>query len=117
MPFTPPLSLISTTQKTQINNNNKNIYKKTFNNTMQKRNRPEILFPWKIRHSETLKRNIPYSQALRLKRICTTKEDFSEQSKAVTKRLVERGYNVNEIQQQILKTFTIERAHLLNQNN
>ena len=58
-----------------------------------------------------------YSQALRLKRICTTKEDFREQSKPLTKRLVERRYNKNEIQQQILNTFTIERAHLLNQKN
>ena len=29
--------------------------------------------------------------------------------------LVERAYNKNEIQQQVSKTFTIERAHLLNQ--
>ena len=33
----------------------------------------------------------------------------------LTKRLVERGYNENEIQQQISKTFTIERADLPNQ--
>ena len=33
----------------------------------------------------------------------------------LTKRLVERGYSENEIKQQISKTFTIERAHLLNQ--
>ena len=42
-------------------------------------------------------------------------EDFTEQSKALTKRSVEKGYNENEIQLQISKTFTIERAHLLNQ--
>ena len=55
----------------------------------------------KSKHLETLKRSIPYSQALRLKRICTTKKNFPEQSKALSKRLVERGYNENEIQQQI----------------
>ena len=55
----------------------------------------------KPEHFETLKRSIPYSQALRLKRICTAKKDFTEQSKALTKSLVERGYNENEIQQQI----------------
>ena len=54
-------------------------------------------------------------EALRLKIICTTEKDFAEQSKVLTKRLVERGYNENEIRQQISKTFTIERAHLLNQ--
>ena len=32
---------------------------------------------------------------------------FTEQSKALTKRLAEKGYNENEIQQQISKTFTI----------
>ena len=52
-----------------------------------------------------------------MKRICTTKEDFTEQSKALAKRLVERGYNENEIQQQISKAFTNERAYLLNQKN
>ena len=61
----------------------------------------------KSEHPETLKQRIPYSQALRLKRICTTKEDFTEQSKALTKRLAKKGYNENEIQQQISKTFTI----------
>ena len=42
----------------------------------------------KSEHPETLKRSIPYSQALRLKRICITKEYFTEKSKALTKRLV-----------------------------
>ena len=54
-------------------------------------------------------------EALRLKIICTKEKDFAEQSKVLTKRLVGRGYNENEIRQQISKTFTIERAHLLNQ--
>ena len=44
-----------------------------------------------------------------------TKEDFTEQSKELTKRLVERGYNENEIQQQISKTSKTDRAHILNQ--
>ena len=66
-------------------------------------------------HPETLKRVIPYLQALRLKIICTTEKDFAQQSKALAKRLVEKGYNENEIRQQISETFTIERAHLLNQ--
>ena len=46
-----------------------------------------------------------------------TKKDLMEQSKALTKRLVEKGYNENEIQQQISKIFTIERAHLPQQKN
>ena len=41
----------------------------------------------KSEHPETLKRNI----ALRLKTTCITKKDFTEQPKALTKRLVERG--------------------------
>ena len=44
-------------------------------------------------------------------------EDFTEQFKALKKWLVERGYNENEIQQQISKIFLIDRAHLLNQKN
>ena len=50
----------------------------------------------KPEHAETLKRSIPYSQALRLKRIRTTEEEITEQSKALTKKLVERGYNEDD---------------------
>ena len=69
----------------------------------------------KSKHPETHKQSIPYSQALRLKIICTREEDFTDQSKALTNRLVKRGYNENEIKQEISKTFTTEWAHLLNQ--
>ena len=44
-------------------------------------------------------------------------QDFTEESIALTKRLVEKGYNENEIHEQISKTFTIERTHLLNQKS
>lgn len=37
----------------------------------------------------------PYSQAVSLKRIRTTKEDFIMQSKALTKRLVGKDDNEN----------------------
>ena len=63
----------------------------------------------KSEHAETLKRSIPYSQALRLKRICATTEDSTDQSNVLANRLVERGYNKNEIQQEISKTFTIKQ--------
>ena len=62
-------------------------------------------------------KSIPYSQALRLKRICTTKENFTKQSKVLIKWLVERSYNENRIQQQFSKTFTIARVRLPNQKN
>ena len=98
MRYTPPLSLISTTQKPEyISQIKQNIYRKTFNNTTQKRNKPAIL----SEHSEALKRSTSYLQALRLKRIYTTEGDFTEQSKTLTKQLVQRGYNENKIQQQI----------------
>ena len=56
-------------------------------------------------------------QALRLRRIHTTKEFFTDQSKMLTEWLVERGHNENEIQQQISNTFMIENTYLLNQKN
>ena len=52
MRYTPPLSLILTTQKPKYifrRNNSKNIYRKTFNSTIRKRNQPAILSPSKIR--------------------------------------------------------------------
>ena len=47
--------------------------------------------------------------------MCTTEEGFTEQCTVHTKRLVEKSYNENEIQQQISKALTIERVHRLNQ--
>ena len=63
-------------------NNNKNIYRNSFNNTIQKRNHLEILCQSKIRTPWNLIKH-PNSQALRLKKICTTNEDFTEQSKGL----------------------------------
>ena len=59
----------------------------------------------------------PLFASTEIKKKCSTVEDFTEQFKALKKRLVERGYNENEIQQQISKIFLIDRAHLLNQKN
>ena len=42
--------------------------------------------------------------------LCTTQEDFKEQSAVLSERLIERGYNKNEVQQQISKTNTIVRT-------
>ena len=119
MKYTPRLSLTSTTQKPKYIFLDVTIAK-TFAGKLL-----ATLYKWEIdrksylhrtsEHPKTLKQSIPYSQALRLKRICTTEEDFAEQSKALTKRLVERSYNDIEIQQKISNSFTIERAHVLNQ--
>ena len=45
------------------------------------------------------------------------KGSFTEQSKVLTKQLIKRGYNENEVQQQTSNAFTTDRAYLLNQKN
>ena len=43
-------------------------------------------------HPKDCKRSIPYSQALRLKRICSTPASFENRAKELTHFLVARGY-------------------------
>ena len=45
----------------------------------------------KSAHLFSLKKGIPYSQALRIKRICSTFEEYRNQD--LIKRFVEKGYN------------------------
>ena len=43
-------------------------------------------------HPKSLKDNIPYSQALRIKRICTTPNDFNHYCEELKQRFVSQGY-------------------------
>ena len=71
----------------------------------------------KSEHPMTLKKSIPYAQALRLRRICTKEEDFMKQCSDLTKRFIERGYQKTEIQNDIIKAKRVNRTDLLNKSN
>ena len=59
------------------------------------------------------KRGIPYSQALRIRRICSEREDFLRSTQKLKGFLINRGYNEDEIQHQIDRTTGLDREALL----
>ena len=60
----------------------------------------------KLEHPEYLKRSIPFSQALRLHRICSTNNELRN-------KLIERRYKQQEINEGIERTKTLDRKKLL----
>ena len=67
----------------------------------------------KSEHSESLKRSIPFSQALRLRRICSTNNEFQDSCDKLRNKLIEIGYKQQEINEGIERTKTLDRKKLL----
>ena len=55
----------------------------------------------KSAHPFSLKKSIPYSQALRIKRICSAFEEYRKHFQDLIKRFVEKGYNEFTVRKQI----------------
>ena len=66
----------------------------------------------KSAHPLSLKNSIPYSQALRAKRVCSNFDEHKKHSNDLVKRFVEKGYKEN-IRNQIEKVDSLERSTLL----
>ena len=64
--------------------------------------RYQFLYPSSSHHYHC-KKGIPYSQALRLKRISSENESFDKRCNDLEGWLMERGYNGKMIRKQILK--------------
>ena len=67
-------------------------------------------------HPKGYKRSIPYSQALRLKRICPTPASFENRAKELTHFLVARGYQYKFVCDQIQKVRGKDREKLIKCN-
>ena len=67
----------------------------------------------KSEHPESLKRSIPFSQALRLRRIYSTNNEFQDSCDKLWNKLIERGYKQQEINKGIERTKTLDRKKLL----
>ena len=67
----------------------------------------------KSAHPFSLKKSIPYSQALRIKRICSTFEEYRKHSQDLIKRFVEKGYNESTVRKQIERVDHLDRSLLL----
>ena len=64
-------------------------------------------------HPSHTKQSIPFSMALRLKRICSTDEFFNKRSDALTTHLIKRGYTHRFIKEEIEKVRQISRSKTL----
>ncbi len=64
-------------------------------------------------HPSFICRNIPYSLAYRLKRICTSNDNFLLRLKELRTNLLSRGYNVKVIQNAFDKLKNIPRSKTL----
>ena len=63
------------------------------------------------------KRSIPYSQALRLNRICSSNEFFDKRRNDLEKYLLEKGYSEKMVRKEILRARAIPRDALLEEVN
>ena len=64
-------------------------------------------------HPKSLKNSVPYSQALRIKRICSTKKDFYHHSRKLTDRFLKQGYDQKLVDEQLEKVDKLVRDDLL----
>ena len=64
-------------------------------------------------HPRSLKQSIPYSQALRIKRICSTQKDYESSCQELAERFVNRGYQQEWVNEQIKRTENLDRQQLL----
>ena len=66
----------------------------------------------KSEHPRFLKRSIPYSQALRLKTICSTSTEFDKNYAIIKQKFLDRQYKEEVPDEQIKKVDRIERKEL-----
>ena len=66
----------------------------------------------KSEHPRSLKNSIPYSQALRLKTICSTSTEFDKNCAIIKQKFLDRQYKEEALDEQIKKVDRIERKEL-----
>ena len=64
-------------------------------------------------YTKSLKNSIPYSQALRIKRICSNKKDFDHHSRDMTEKFLKQGYDQKLFDEQLEEIDKLVRDDLL----
>jgi hypothetical protein len=64
-------------------------------------------------HPIHLKNSLPYSQLLRIRRICSKIEDFDQNAKLICSHFLHRGYPLNTLEDALLKARRQDRKTLL----
>ena len=68
-------------------------------------------------HPYRCKKGIPYSQALRLNRICSDPSSFDKRCNDLEKWLIERGYSEREVRKQVLRARSFSRDSVLDRES
>ena len=76
-----------------------------------------LFLGWSSCHPVHTKQNLPYSIALRIRRICTRLTDFEKNAKELRSYLIARGYKLKNIKDSINKARKISRYDILNKND
>ena len=90
---------------TEVYIKNNKLYTKIY----RKKKDRQTFFNINSEHPKSLKAIIPYSQALRIKRICSKTTDFEHHLQELKEKLLNQGYNKKSIDQQFSKVKTIDR--------
>ena len=61
-------------------------------------------------HPNSCKKDIPFGQALRIRRICSTNAFFEKRARELCNYLVKRGYNRDHVEREIDRAHRIPRA-------
>ena len=78
----------------------------------------QCFFGLRFAHPPDVKRSIPYSQVLRLRRICHSDQVHDERIKEIKGFLVKRGFRASFVEQQVERTRNKSREDLVyNQKN
>lgn len=64
-------------------------------------------------HPPSLKRSLPYSQLLRVRRICSNDEDFERQAGELCQRFIDRGYTHNLVRDCVERARSVQRTDLM----
>ena len=64
-------------------------------------------------HPPATKKSIAYSQALRIRRICSEDDDYDKESKILSQKLVDRGYPHHSVYEYITKVKGMQREETL----
>ena len=68
----------------------------------------------KLEHLYSLKKSIPFSQTLRIRRICSTFQEYHSHSRKLIEQFVNKGYKKDVVIQQIQKVRQLDRSCPIN---
>ena len=72
---------------------------------------------YKSEHPINMKRNIPYSQALRMKRICSEETEYHKNTNKLLNVFTSRGYKKEAVEEQIAKADLVNRDQALTEKS